>query len=140
MPICCVPWSKTGVPNTTRSRAHNLGFILAEASTLHPLFILRHLKDNAAQKRQRGSLWLYTAFTDSKQAYDSIPRSNMWDYVVHLSKNQMPIHMLSILENLYDADEYTLLDGATSGCPATFWCETRVPPLPPAVFYLLKRH
>jgi len=32
----------------------------------------------------------------------------MWD---HLRKNQMPIHMLSILENLYNADEYTLLDG-----------------------------
>jgi hypothetical protein len=45
MPICYVPWSKTGVPNTTRSRTHNLIFI----STLHLLFILQHLKD-AAQK------------------------------------------------------------------------------------------
>jgi len=35
----------------------------------------------------------------------------MWD---HLRKNQMPIHMLSILENLYIADEYTLLNGDKS--------------------------
>jgi hypothetical protein len=79
-------------------------------STLHPLFILRHLKD-AAQKRQRGSSWLYTAFIDFKQAYDSIPRSKLWD---HLRKNQMLTHMLSILENLNNADEYTLLDGDKS--------------------------
>jgi len=59
-------------------------------SMLHPLFILRHLKD-AAQKRQRGSSRLYTAFIDFKQAYDSIPRSKLWD---HLRKNQMPVHML----------------------------------------------
>jgi len=76
-------------------------------STLHPLFILRHLKD-AAQKMQRGSSRLY-----------------MWD---HLCKNQMPTHMLSILENLCNADEYTLLDedksatvrpsfGVKQGCP-----------------------
>ena len=32
----------------------------------------------------------------------------MWD---HLRNNQMPIHMLSILENLYKADEYMLLMG-----------------------------
>jgi hypothetical protein len=44
--------------NTTRSRTHNLGVILAERSTLHPLFVLQHLKD-AAQKRQRGSSRLY---------------------------------------------------------------------------------
>jgi hypothetical protein len=57
---------------------------------------------------QRGSSRLYTAFIDFKQAYDTIFKSKMWD---HLRKNQMPIHMLSILENLYNADEYTLLDG-----------------------------
>jgi len=32
----------------------------------------------------------------------------MWN---HLLKNQTPIHMLSILENLYNADDYTLFDG-----------------------------
>jgi hypothetical protein len=45
-------------------------------STLQPLFILRHLKD-AAQKMQRGSSRLYTAFIDFKQAYDSIPRDKL---------------------------------------------------------------
>jgi len=79
-------------------------------SMLHPLFILRHLKD-AAQKLQRSSSRLYAAFINFKQAYVSISRSKMWD---HLRKNQMPIHMLSILENLYIADEYTLLNGEMS--------------------------
>ena len=93
-------------------------------STLHPLFILRHLKD-AAQKMQRGSSRLYIVCIDFKRAYDSILRSEMWD---HLCKNQMPNHMLSILENLCNADEYTLLDedksatvrpsfGVKQGCP-----------------------
>jgi len=49
-------------------------------STLQPLFILRHLRD-AAQKIQRGSSRLYTAFIDFKQAYDSIPRSKLWEHL-----------------------------------------------------------
>ena len=76
-------------------------------STLQPLFILRHLK-HAAQKMQTGSSRLYTAFIDFKQAYDSIPRGKLWD---HLHNCQMPSHILSILKDLYHADEYTLLDG-----------------------------
>jgi len=76
-------------------------------STLQPLFILRHLKD-AAQKIQARSSRLYTAFIDFKQAYDSIPRDKLWD---HLYRCRMPPHLVSILQNLYHADEYTLLDG-----------------------------
>ena len=73
--------------------------------------ILWHLKD-VAQKLHRGSSRLYTAFIDFKQASDSIPRSKMWD---HPCKNQMPTHMLSIIEHLYtNADEYTLLNGDKS--------------------------
>jgi len=76
-------------------------------STLQPLFILRHMKDSA-QKMQRGSSRLYTAFIDFKQAYDSIPRAKLW---AHLHSCQMPDHVLSMLKDLYHEDEYTLLDG-----------------------------
>ena len=53
---------------STRVIHHTIGFYPGR-STLQPLFILQHLKD-AAQKMQRGSLRLYTAFIDFKQAYD----------------------------------------------------------------------
>ena len=57
---------------------------------------------------QRGSSLLYTAFIDFKQVYDLIPRDKLWD---HLSYCQMPQHLVSILQGLYHADKYTMLDG-----------------------------
>jgi hypothetical protein len=56
---------------------------------------------------QRGSSHLYTAFIDFKQAYDSIPRDKLWD---HLNYCQMPQHLVSILQGLYHAEKYTMLD------------------------------
>jgi hypothetical protein len=93
-------------------------------------FILRHLK-GAEQKRQRGSSRMYSAFIDFKQAYDSIPISKMWD---QLRKNQIPIRMLSILENLYNAFEYTLLDGDKSAAVQTHFGVKQGCPLSPCCF------
>jgi len=76
-------------------------------STLQPLFILRHLKD-AAQKLQSTTSRLYVAFIDFKKAYDSIPRDKLWE---HMRRCHMPHQLLSILQDLYHTDEYTLLDG-----------------------------
>ncbi len=76
-------------------------------STLQPLFSLRHIK-HAAQRMQCGSSRLYAAFIDFKQAYDFIPRHKLWG---HSRSCRMPDHILSILKDLYHADEYTLLDG-----------------------------
>jgi hypothetical protein len=112
-----------------RSEGHNF-FVKPCKPSLHPLFILRHLKD-AAQNMRRGSSRLHTAFNDFKQAYDSIPRSKMWD---HLRKNQTSIHMLSILENLYDADEYTLLDGDKSATVQPSFGVKQGCPLSPLLF------
>ncbi len=47
-------------------------------------------------------------FIDFKQAYDSIPRCALWE---HLQRNCMPTCLLKIIQNLYDADEYVLMDG-----------------------------
>jgi len=83
---------------------------------------------------QRGSSHLYTAFIDFKQAYDSIPRDKLWD---HLNYCQMPLHLVSILQSLYHADEYTVvLDGDKRECTTIFWFQTEVPPLPPTIFNL----
>jgi len=62
---------------------------------------------HAAQRMQSGSTRLYAAFIDFKQAYDCIPRHKLWD---HLRSCRMPDHILSILKDLYHADECTLLD------------------------------
>jgi len=49
--------------------------------------------------------------------------------------------MLSIPKNLYNADEYTLLDGDKSATvQPSFGVKQGLPPLPPAVFHLLERH
>ncbi len=76
-------------------------------STLQPLFILRHLR-HVAQIMQIRSSRLHAAFIDFKQADDCTPRNKLWG---HLRSCQMPDHVLSILEDLCHADEYTLLDG-----------------------------
>ena len=55
----------------------------------------------------------------------------MWD---HLCKNQMPIQMLSILENLNNADEYTLLDGDISATVQPFFDVIQECPLSPLLF------
>jgi hypothetical protein len=49
--------------------------------------------------------WLYTAFVDFKQAYDSIPRDKLWD---NLYYSQMLQHLVFIFHH---ADEYTMLHG-----------------------------
>ena len=105
MPICCALLFKTGVQHS-KIPDTQFGFYPGR-STLQPLFMMRHLKD-AAQKMQRGSSRLYTAFIDFKQAYDSIPRDKLWD---HLNYCQMPQHLVSIIQGLYHADVYTMLDG-----------------------------
>jgi hypothetical protein len=59
-------------------------------------FFLRHLKD-AAQKMQRGSSRLYTAFIDFKQACDLIPRDKLWD---DFNYCRMLQHLVPILQGL----------------------------------------
>ncbi len=105
-------------------------------STLQPLFILRYIR-HAAQRMQSRSSRLYAAFIDFKQAYDCIPRHKLW---VHLRSCRMCDHILSILKDLYHADEYTLLDGdrAASVQPSFGVVETRMSPLPSAVCHLLE--
>ncbi len=77
-------------------------------NTLHPMFILRHLLHAAQTRKPHGSPRLHAAFIDFKQAYDSNPRRALWE---HLQRNCMPTSLLKIIQNLYDAVEYVLVDG-----------------------------
>ncbi len=77
-------------------------------NTLQPMFILRHLLHAAQTKKPHGSPRLHAAFIDFKQAYDSVPRSALWE---HLQRNCMSTCLLKIIQNLYNADEYVLVDG-----------------------------
>jgi len=77
-------------------------------NTLQPTFILRHLMHAAQTKKTHGSPRLHAAFIEFRQPYDSIPRCALWE---HLQCNCMPTCFLNIIQNLYDADEYVLVDG-----------------------------
>ncbi len=70
-------------------------------STLQPLLILRHGM-HAAQRIQSGSSRLNAVFIDFKQAYDCFPTHKLWG---QLRSCRMPDHILSILKDLYRADE-----------------------------------
>ncbi len=72
------------------------------------MFILRHLLHAAQTKKPHGSPRLHAAFTDFRQAYDSIPRCALWE---HLQRNCMPTCLLNSIQILYNADEYVLVDG-----------------------------
>ena len=76
-------------------------------STLQPIFILRHVQHAAQTLHPHGSSRLHAAFIDFKQAYDCVPRQKLWQ---HLENTGMPVQ-LSIIKNLYQDDEYILVDG-----------------------------
>ncbi|KAJ9508898.1 hypothetical protein QJQ45_028226, partial [Haematococcus lacustris] len=88
--------------------AEQFGFIPGR-STMQPMFILRHLvhaqKASADAKHRK----LFTAFIDFKQAYDHIPRQQLWE---HLRVGvKLPQPLLACLEGLYRDDSYVLIDG-----------------------------
>ena len=77
-------------------------------STLHPLFIPRHLKHAAKKLKPRNSPRLHVAFIDFSQAYDTVPRQQLWS---HLHRRAMPSTLLSVIKHMYENDEYILMDG-----------------------------
>jgi len=77
-------------------------------STMHPLFILRHLKHAAKKLKPRNSSSLHVAFIDFSQAYDTVPRQELWR---HLQRNALPEPLLRVIRDMYEEDEYILMDG-----------------------------
>ncbi|KAJ9529264.1 hypothetical protein QJQ45_007943 [Haematococcus lacustris] len=96
--------------------AEQFGFIPGR-STMQPMFILRHLvhaqKASADAKHRK----LFTAFIDFKQAYDHIPRQQLWE---HLRVGvKLPQPLLACLEGLYRDDSCVLIDGPHRTPPVT---------------------
>lgn len=77
-------------------------------STLHPLFILRHLKHAAKKVKPRQSSRVHVAFIDFSQAYDTVPRLQLWN---HLRRIAMPVSLLEVIREMYQDDQYILVDG-----------------------------
>jgi hypothetical protein len=80
-----------------------------DRSTIQSAFILRHLVHAAKQIKPKGCSHLQTAFTDIKQAYDTIDRPHLWD---KLNNIKMPTHLVNVIKQMYDGNEYVLIDGA----------------------------
>ncbi|KAJ9526216.1 hypothetical protein QJQ45_009687 [Haematococcus lacustris] len=88
--------------------AEQFGFIPGR-STMQPMFILRHLVHAQKASVDAKHRKLFTAFIDFKQAYDHIPRQQLWE---HLRVGvKLPQPLLACLEGLYRDDSYVLIDG-----------------------------
>ena len=84
--------------------------------------------------KPRNSPRLHVAFIDFSQAYDTVPRQQLWS---HLRRSAKPSSLLSVIKHMYENDEYILMDGekrarvhptngVKQGCPLS--------PLPPFLF------
>ena len=73
------------------------------------MFILRHLVHAAKQIKPKGCSHLHTALINFKQAYDTIDRPHLWD---HLNKSWTPNHLINVIRQMYDGDEYVLIEVA----------------------------
>ncbi|KAJ9511560.1 hypothetical protein QJQ45_003588 [Haematococcus lacustris] len=97
-------------------KAEQFGFIPGR-STMHPMFILRHLVHAQKASVDAKHRKLFTAFIDFKQAYDHIPRQQLWE---HLRVGvKLPQPLLACLEGLYRDDNYVLIDGPHRTPPVT---------------------
>ena len=100
--------------------------VFTQVVTLCNLFILRHLQHAARTIKPNGSPRLHAAFIDFKQAYDTIPTDALWK---HLRRTRMPAPLLSVIQDMYNRDEYVLKKngdttarvhptrGVKQGCP-----------------------
>jgi hypothetical protein len=69
-------------------------------STMHPLFVLRHLTNSAFASKKS----VFTAFVDFTQAYDHIPRAALWHHLQH--KVGLPLPVLAAIQSLYSEDHW----------------------------------
>ncbi|KAJ9534668.1 hypothetical protein QJQ45_002923 [Haematococcus lacustris] len=86
-------------------------------STMQPMFILRYLVHAQKASVDAKHRKLFTAFINFKQAYDHIPRQQLWE---HLRVGvKLPQPLLACLEGLYRDDSYVLIYGPHRTPPVT---------------------
>ena len=109
-----------------------------DRSTIQPMFVLRrHLVHAAKQIKPKGCSHLHTAFIDFKQAYnDTIDRPHLWD---QLNNIRMPTHLVNVIKQMYDGDEYVLIDGAKTTSISNFAVHCQKSPRYQRVSELQKR-
>jgi len=73
------------------------------------MFISRHLVHAAKQIKPKGCSHLQQAFSHFKQAYDTNDRPHLWDHSYNI---RMPTHLVNVIKQMYDGDEYVMIDGA----------------------------
>ena len=101
-------------------------------NTFLPMFILRHLQHAAQTIKPNGSPRLHATFIDFKQAYDTIPRDALlWK---HLRRTCMPAPLLSVIQDMYNRDEYVLKDGDKTACVHPTCGVKQGSPCPPCFF------
>ena len=71
------------------------------------MLILQHLQHAARTIEPYGSPRLHAAFIGYKQAYDTILRDALWK---HLRRTRKPAPLLSVIQDMYNRDEYVLKD------------------------------
>jgi len=105
-PTCWKIWWLIGVLRRARFQTRTLASFRQKHSA--PLFILRHLRHAAKKLKPRNSPRLHVALIDFLQAYDTVPRQQLWS---HLRRSAMPSTLLSVINHMYENDEYILMDG-----------------------------
>ncbi|GFH10475.1 uncharacterized protein HaLaN_05793 [Haematococcus lacustris] len=96
--------------------AEQFGFIPGR-STMQPMFILRHLVHAQKASIDAKHRKLFTAFIDFKQAYDHIPRLQLWEHLRVGVKLSQPL--LACRERLWPPPHppVTPDQGVKQGCP-----------------------
>eukprot|EP00983_Pelagomonas_calceolata_P002197 74349-Pelagomonas_calceolata.AAC.1 len=72
-----------------------------------------HLQHAAKKLKPQQSPRLHAAFIDFSQAYDTVPRLQLWD---HLQCIAMHAPLLWAIKESYQDDEYILIDGDRRAC------------------------
>ena len=125
---CCL---LSGVWQLVRSLTPNLVFTQPGRDTLQPMFILRHLQHAARTIKPNESPRLHAALINFEQAYDTIPRYALWK---HLRRTCMPAPLLSVIQDMYNRDEYVLKDGDKTACVHPTCGVKQGSPCPPCFF------
>ena len=101
------------------------------------ILILRHLGHAAEKRKPRNSPRLHVAFIDFSQAYDTVPRQQLWS---HLCRSAMPSTLLSVIKHMYENDKYILMDGEKRARASHEWCQTGVLSVPPPFLFVHQWH
>ena len=114
-------WRSVSMPGLLVVALHQALYIVSGfclSSIIHRLLLLTFLRELygtgwdqfffLTSLRLPYAGWLHVAFIDFSQAYDTVPRQQLWS---HLRRSATPSTLLSVIKHMYENDEYILMDG-----------------------------